>query len=345
MPAVTTSSKVLLTGGTGFLGTWILKELLERGFTVRAAVRSDRKANHLRKQFEEHVDRLEFTTVGDITKPGTFDEAVDGVDAIIHCASPLIPEEPGVDPNVVIEPAVNGTVGILKSALKSPTVKRAIITSSVGTIYELSTTPTIRTEENWNNSIIKVVEQYGKDAPPIAKYAASKTLAERSVWSWAKEANPSFGLVTVQPSFIWGEVISETTADIKGSNTMLLDPLKSEYLKSLTDEQLLAEITAVDVREVVKLHVDALLLPNVEGQRFICHAKTVTVQHILDILNAEPVEGIVVPTGKPELLKGWVAQVDYSNQKSKDTFGIQYRPIEETIHNTLIHALQLGWHQ
>jgi hypothetical protein len=83
-------------------------------------------------------------------------------------------------------------------------------------------------------------------------------------------------------------VISETTADIKGSNGYLLNPLKSDYLKGLNDEQLLEEITAVDVREVAKLHVDALLLPNiVEGQRVICHAKTVTVQHICTCISRD----------------------------------------------------------
>jgi nucleoside-diphosphate-sugar epimerase len=133
-------------GGTGFLGAWTLKELLERGFNVRAAIRGNKKADHLRRQFKEHVDKLEFTIVDDVTRPGAFDEAVKGVDAIIHSASPLVPDEPGAEPSTLIEPAVNGTVGILKSALKSPTVQRVVITSSVGTIYEPSTTPSVRTE-------------------------------------------------------------------------------------------------------------------------------------------------------------------------------------------------------
>jgi hypothetical protein len=68
-------------------------------------------------------------------------------------------------------------------------------------------------------------------------------------------------------------------------------------------------------------------------------------RYLVDVLNAEPVEGIVVPKGKPELLTGWAAKVDYSNQKSKDVFGTHYRPIEETIRNTLVHALEIGWTQ
>jgi len=124
-------------GGTGFLGAWILKTLLEDGFMVRAAVRSQSKADYLKSRFVEHEDKLEFVIVEDITTPGIFDEAVKGVDAVLHTASPLTGPDPLVEPDKLIKPAVDGTLGVLKSALNSPTVQRIVVTASVAACFDL----------------------------------------------------------------------------------------------------------------------------------------------------------------------------------------------------------------
>jgi hypothetical protein len=65
----------------------------------------------------------------------------------------------------------------------------------------------------------------------------------------------------------------------------------------------------------------------------------------VNVLNAQPIEGIVVPKGKPELLDGWKAKADFSGQKSTDKLGLTYRPIEETIRETILDAFKHGWHQ
>jgi hypothetical protein len=76
------------------------------------------------------------------------------------------------------------------------------------------------------------------------------------------------------------EIISETTADIKGSNTVLLGPLKKDSSKTFSDAELLREIQAVDVRDAAKMHVDVLQLPAASNQRFLCNADNITFQHI-----------------------------------------------------------------
>jgi nucleoside-diphosphate-sugar epimerase len=162
MPAVTNNSKVLLTGmslllstryifsvqlsltviivlgANGFVGAWVLKYLLEEGFNVRAAVRTQAKADYLKNLFIQYSNdsQLEFVLVEDITTPGAFDEAVKNVDAIIHTASPLSNPDPKADPQVTIAPAVDGTLGILKSAKKEPLIKRVVLTSSISTVFE-----------------------------------------------------------------------------------------------------------------------------------------------------------------------------------------------------------------
>lgn len=91
MPAIPSSSKVLVTGGTGYIGAWVVKTLLERGFTVRAVVRSERKAALLQEALSSATadGKLTFFVTEDPFKEGALDEAVKGVDAIIHLASPL----------------------------------------------------------------------------------------------------------------------------------------------------------------------------------------------------------------------------------------------------------------
>src|ERR1700761_6178143 len=100
-------SPKILIGGTGFLGAWLLKTLLEQGFSVRAAVRSQSKADHIKKQFTSYAEdsKLEFTFVSDITTPGVFDDAVQDVVGIIHAASPISNADPSTDPQELIVPA------------------------------------------------------------------------------------------------------------------------------------------------------------------------------------------------------------------------------------------------
>jgi nucleoside-diphosphate-sugar epimerase len=114
-----------------------LKTLLEDGFTVRAAVRSQSKADYLKSRFAEHEDKLEFVIIDDITTPGVFDDAVKDVDAVLHTASPLSGPDPLGDADNYIKPAVDGTLGVLKSALNSPTVQRIVVTASVAACSDL----------------------------------------------------------------------------------------------------------------------------------------------------------------------------------------------------------------
>lgn len=127
----------VIVGASGFLGTWIVKTLLEQGFSVRATVRSPPKAESLKKLFATYGDRLEFSYVTDIINDGAFDQALKGdIEGVIHCASPLPIEDPKADPSENTGPAVKGTISILKSAQASPSVKRVIITSSVASVRD-----------------------------------------------------------------------------------------------------------------------------------------------------------------------------------------------------------------
>ena len=89
MVAVSPPAKVLVTGANGYLATWVTKKYLEAGYSVRGTVRSLSKSAFLNNKFARHGERFELVVVEDITKDGAFDEAVKGVDAIAHTASPF----------------------------------------------------------------------------------------------------------------------------------------------------------------------------------------------------------------------------------------------------------------
>jgi len=89
MVAVSLPAKVLVTGANGYLATWVVKKYLEAGYSVRGTVRSLTKSAFLKDQFAHYGDQFELVVVDDITKDGAFDEAIKGIDVIVHTASPF----------------------------------------------------------------------------------------------------------------------------------------------------------------------------------------------------------------------------------------------------------------
>ena len=143
---------------------------------------------------------------------GAFDEAVKGIDVIMHVASPCHLDAD--DPNELIVPAVGGTIGILKSAYKhGASVKRVIFTSSAATI--ITTQPEFRVfnDDDWNETSTKQVEQKGRAAEQIHKYRASKVHAERAAWAFMEEhkADIKFDFVTLHPPWVLGRTLVPTS--------------------------------------------------------------------------------------------------------------------------------------
>ena len=134
---------------------------------------------------------------------GAFDEAVKGVDAIAHTASPFYTN--AKEPDELLVPAVRGTLSILNSALAhGAAVKRVVITSSTAAVASPSPTPRVFTEADWNDYSPRVVAEQGAAAPPPDMYRASKSLAERSAWDFVQKHQPKWDLATVNPSLVLG---------------------------------------------------------------------------------------------------------------------------------------------
>lgn len=133
-------TRVLLTGGSGFIAAHVLESLLKRGHSVVTTVRSQEKASRIKAAYPDlPSSKLDFAIVEDIAQPTAFDKAVISnppFEAVIHTASPFHFNAKDIKKDL-IDPAVIGTTGILKSIKASaPTVKRVVVTSSFATIVD-----------------------------------------------------------------------------------------------------------------------------------------------------------------------------------------------------------------
>jgi nucleoside-diphosphate-sugar epimerase len=204
-------TRVLLTGGNGFIAAHTLDLLLKRGHSVVTTVRTQQKVEKLTTAYELYVKngQLGFAIVPDIATPGAFDKAVISnppFEAVLHMASPNRFNITDMKKDL-IDPAVEGTVGILKSIKASASsVKRVVITSSFAAMADASkgTRPGyVYQEEDWN----PVTEQEAQ-ANAIMAYSAGKTFAEKAAWDFLAGENPAFDIAVINPPMVFGPVVS-----------------------------------------------------------------------------------------------------------------------------------------
>lgn len=212
--------QILLTGGTGHLGYATLVEALSKGYNVRAAVRSESKIALLKaaRPSQPYLDQLSFVIVPNIEIDGAFDEAVKGVDYVVHVASPLGKDVKDLEADM-IQPAIRGTLSILYSALRAPSVKKVVITSSV--VAVMPSEPKIFNEDNVD------ADPTGPYSDPFVAYCASKKLAYNRTRDFIAKEKPAFSVINVMPTFVVGKnVLAQTPAEVaSGSNAIALAPI------------------------------------------------------------------------------------------------------------------------
>ena len=216
---VGTASPVMVTGATGYLGSWVTKGLLDAGVTVHAAVRDPQNASkvaHLNRLAEQAPGTLHLFA-GDLLRPGSYDQAMEGCSIVIHTASPFI--RAVADPQRdLVAPALQGTRNVLAGVERTPSVTRVVLTSSIAAMYgdavDIRRYPgRIVTETCWNTTSSLSHEPY----------PYSKTLAEKEAWRLA-ERQDRWSLVTINPSMILGPSLnSAPTSDSFSTIRMLID--------------------------------------------------------------------------------------------------------------------------
>ncbi|KAJ7033273.1 D-lactaldehyde dehydrogenase [Mycena alexandri] len=334
MPAIS-SGKVLVSGANGYVAVWVVRTLLEEGYSVRGAVRSVDKGKHLAELFTSYGDKFELVVVPDITQDGAFDEAVKGVDAIEHTASPF--HFQADEPAELIEPALKGTVGILESAQQYGTsVKRVVVTSSCAAVLNVSTTPQLLSELDWNNQAVQEVEEKGRAASAASKYRTSKVLAERAAWDFVKKHKDEIGwdVSVMNPPLVVGPTIHDVSS-IDALNTSA----RMMYNAFTKPGGATGGGCWIDVRDLALAHVRALQKEEAGGERMIITAGAFAWQ---DWLDAAPASS-KYQKGTPGAGRDMVHLLRYKNEKGIRILGMQYRSMEDTAAAVITDYEARGW--
>lgn len=268
---------VLVTGVSGYIGSWVAFCALKQGFRVRGTVRSlanEKKVSHLKNICPDAAYPLELFEA-DLTSSTGWNEAVNGCDFILHVASPFPIVSPK-DKQDLIRPAVDGTLHVLQAAadcVKPP--KRVVITSSVASIA-YGYTPEEKntfTDEDWTN--------LNNPKSLVAAYAESKTLAEQAAWKFMETLAPEkkFELATVNPTLVQGPLLSNSDCSSADINKQILLGLYPAIPNLQFD--------VVSVIDVAKAHILAMTHPDAAGKRFMVTSGSITLPEISKVLNTE----------------------------------------------------------
>ncbi|GJN91552.1 hypothetical protein Rhopal_004575-T1 [Rhodotorula paludigena] len=267
---------VLVTGASGFVASYVIDAFLNAGWRVRGTVRSRAKAQHLVDRYPDHADKFELVEVKDIVTGEGLKEAVQGVDAVAHTASPyaLSYTDPIKD---FIDPAVKGTLSVLQAA-KDAGIKRIVITSSFAAVTDIAKGGPWRdytyTEKDWNPATIEEVLQEGQTGPFV--YSASKKLAEEAAHKYAAE----HGLVlsAINPPMIYGPPLQKiaSRSEVNTSSAAIYALINGPEGREVPWNRL---PFFAHVEDVALAHVRALEVEDaskVAGRRFIIYGGAFT---------------------------------------------------------------------
>jgi nucleoside-diphosphate-sugar epimerase len=244
---------VLVTGGSGFVGGHCIVQLLQKGYKVRTTIRSMSKREKVFEMLKngeiQSFDNISFA-VADLSDDSNWNEAVKGCDYILHIASPIHLSIPK-DENEMIEPAVNGTLRVLKAA-RNAGAKRVVMTSNFGAVgYSHKDKSKLITEESWTDPNEKGLSAYNK----------SKIFAEKAAWEFIKNEGGDLELTVINAVAIFGPALDAKLS----SGFELLKNVINGTMKRIPN----LELAIVDVRDLADLHIKAMESANAKGQRFL----------------------------------------------------------------------------
>ncbi|WVQ64474.1 uncharacterized protein L199_002641 [Kwoniella botswanensis] len=350
---------VLLTGISGFLAAHVALNFLEHGWTVRGTLRSPSKKDEILAipEYKPYVDsgKLELFVTGSLEN-GDYTEAIKGVDAVVHTASPVEFGDAEYRESH-LAPALQGTTSVLEAAAKEPSVKSVVVTGTFGSVGKHTEHPhtqkgLVLDEKDWNpytlEDMDKIVENGGKSDNPVFPpgvlfYMSSKKEAELAAWKTQEESKKNGGhdwsLAVINCVMIFGPPIQPLKSLSQGG-------MSTEVVYALAkgkDVPIAPTLFTyyVDVRDAAEAHYQAVVR-NAQG-RFITSAGPYDYQEFADIARGQfPEQADRFSIGNP----GKYAYVDpgtytLKNDKIKKELGIQFRPKEDTVKDAFAKFFEL----
>lgn len=247
-------NKVLVTGGSGFVGLRIISQLLERNYEVRTTIRSikskNRIINALKDNHIKNIKNLSFAEA-DLSSNIGWKEAMQDQEYVLSVASPVFFDNPQ-DEKSVVRIAHDGIMRILKSA-EDAKVKRVVMTSNFGAVgfSKKAGSGVITTEHDWTD----------ENTRGLSLYEKSKLLVEKSAWEYINSSDVNLEFVTINPVAIFGPGLD---GHFSGSFDLLKGLISGsmKYIPNLP-------LNIVDVRDVADIHIRAMMTKEANGHRFI----------------------------------------------------------------------------
>jgi nucleoside-diphosphate-sugar epimerase len=247
---------VLVTGGSGFVGSHCILQLLAAGHPVRTTVRNRAREGEVRAMLKvggaEPGDRLSFFAA-DLEKDDGWPEAIGGCEYVLHVASPFPTSVPKREDELVV-PAREGTLRVLRAS-RDAGVKRVVVTSSFAAIgYGHKPQTASFDETSWTDP----------DGPGVLPYVKSKTLAERAAWDFMAKEGRDLELSVVNPVGVLGPALGPDFS----TSIVIVQRLMDGAVPGLPR----VTFGVVDVRDVADLHLRAMTDPAAKGERFLAVA-------------------------------------------------------------------------
>ncbi|CAG7926868.1 unnamed protein product [Penicillium olsonii] len=334
MPPIDSGSKVLVTGGNGFIAAHCIATLLRSNYRVRATVRSTEKEKLTRQALSStgvhNLSQLEFAVVSDPTDFATFSVTLEDCQAVVHLASAFTYDAaPGEFEEKLMIPAVKGTQIVCEAAKLHPTIRRVVIMSSFASVYDASLGPqpgVVYTEKDW--CPLTYEDGVNATAVPIA-YRASKVVAERAAWDFVRENEVQYQLMTLCPGMVFGKMIHpiSSLSQLNASNQIVWQVLNAGKDGKMPPTK--APVW-IDVEDLAETTLRTLTYPGAGHDRFLVTEGSYDTQSIADIVRSRLPDIHRVPVGEPGRR---MADTHYScdSTKAQQQLGMKFRKLEGSI--------------